>query len=157
MQNWLTPLLVLIFSVPALAGGLQPFPGVPYATVKVYNLNANEGRPECMMPLNKNGSLCASVKGPGKRLSKDQATEIFKILNAPASYQTGFAKCFIPRHAVVVYDAKGKAVAQVSICFECHQLRMEPSQPKRRSLAKAARYSLQDICLELGLKSCWKS
>jgi hypothetical protein len=52
MQNWLTLLLVLTFSVPAPAGGLQPFPGVPYATVKAHNLNATKGRPECMIPLN---------------------------------------------------------------------------------------------------------
>ena len=157
MQNWLTPILALTLASPALAGGLQSFPGIPYASVKAYNLNAKKGRPECTMPLNKDGSLCSSVKGPGKRLSKKQATEILKILNAPESYQTGFAKCFIPHHALVAYDAKGKAVAQVSICFECHQLRMEPGQPERRSLAKAARYTLQDICLELGLKDCWKN
>lgn len=150
-------LLVITLSHPALAGGLEPFPGIKYSTMKAFNFNAKIGRPKCMMPLNKDGSLCSSVKGPGKRLSKKQARTLLEIVNEPASYQPFFAKCFIPRHAIVLYDAKGKAVAQVSICFECNGLQIEPSRPKRRSLAKGARYNLQDLCLELGLKNCWEN
>ena len=157
MLNWLAPLLVLTLASPAPAGGSQPFPGVEFAAAKAFYFNAKDGRPECMMPVNKNGSLCSSIEGPGKQLSPKQATALFEILNEPAAYQKGFAKCFIPHHAVVLYDVKGKAVAQVSICFQCHQLHIEPGQPKRRSLANGARNQLQDLCLELGLKDCRKN
>ena len=158
MNNlWLAGLLSLTVASPVLAGGLEPFPGVDYSSVKAFYFNAKSGRPECTMPLNKDGSLCSSVEGPGKLLSKKQADTLRQILNEPSSYQRGFARCFIPHHALVFFNTKGKPVAQVSLCFKCHQLLIEPSQPRRRSIAQAAQHDLQDLCVELGLKNCRKN
>ena len=149
-----TVLTALLLASPTLAGGLEPFPGVNYSSVKAFYFNAKIGRPECMTPLNKDGSLCSSVEGPGKLLSNKQTAQLFKILNEPASFQHFFAKCFIPHHAFVLYNAKGKAVAQVSICFECDRVSIEPSQPKSRSLSQQGYRQLQTLCKELGLKAC---
>ena len=151
---WLATLLILTLDSQALAGGLEPFPGVNYSSGKAFYFNAKVGRPECMTPLNKDGSLCSSVEGPGKLLSNKQTAQLFKILNEPASFHQFFAKCFIPHHAFVLYNTKGKAVAQVSICFECDRLAIEPSKPKSRSLSQQGERQLQTLCKELGLKAC---
>ena len=154
MHPLLFTMALLLSAHSALAGGVQPFPGVKYATVSAYNFNAKQGRPECTMPVNEDGSLCSSVKEQGKQLSKTQVQKVLKILNADSSYRRGFAKCFIPHHALVFFNTEGKPVAQVSLCFKCHQLLIEPSRPRRRSIAQAAQYDLQDLCVELGLKNC---
>ncbi len=149
-----TAFVVLLLASPTLAEGLEPFPGVEYRRVKAFYFNAKMGRPECMTPLNKDGSLCSSVERPGKLLSNKQTTRLFKTLNEPTSFNQFFAKCFIPHHAFVLYDAKGKAVAQVSVCFECNRVSIEPSQPNKRSLTQEGQRQLQTLCKELGLKAC---
>ena len=103
------------------------------------------------MPLNKDGSLCRSVEGPGKTLNPKQVKRLLHALNDPASYQSSFAKCFTPHHALVLYDAKDKAVGQVAICFECDQLVVEVTRFDRRSLSGQGMKSLIKLCREKGL------
>ncbi len=150
----LAPLVVLGVSSPALAGELEPFPGVTYSRIKAVYFNGKAGRPECMMPLNEDGSLCSSVQGPGKWLSKKQVARLTTILNDPRSYKMPFASCFIPHHALLLYDAKNKPVAQVSICFMCERLALEPGKPSARSLSTKGQAALQKLCRDLGLKAC---
>ena len=156
MHNLLTTLFVLSIASTTLAGGLEPFPGVKYSRIKAFYFNDEGGRPECDMPLNEDGSLCSSVQGPGKVLSKKQVKKLLTTLNDPASYQRLFAKCFVPHHALVAYNAKGKPVAQVSICFKCDRLYTEPSKPNSRSLSGQGQAALQNLCRDLGLKACDK-
>ena len=153
-SGWFAVLLILTLDSPALAGELERFPGVKYSSIRAFYFNAKVGRPECMMPLNKDGSLCSSVEEPGKLLSNKQIARLVATVNEPTSFDRSFAKCFIPHHAFVLYNTKGKAVAQLSICFECDRVSLEPSQPNERSLTQHGRRQLQTLCKELGLKSC---
>ncbi len=147
-------LTMLSFGLPIQSKDLDPFPGFEYSHVKAYNFNTKGGIQECLMPLNEDGSLCSSVKGRGKRLSKTQAKTLFAILNNPTSYKRPRARCFTPHHAFVFFNRKGKAVGQISLCFECDRLFVEPARPESRSLAPPGMKKLRSLCRNLGLKHC---
>jgi len=154
MRTLFSILAFFSLSTPAVAGELKPFPSFKYSQVKAYNFNAKVGLPECSTPLNEDGSLCSSVKGRGKRLSKTQAKTLFAILNDPSSYKRPRARCFTPHHAFVFFNRKGKAVGQISLCFECDRLFIEPAAPESRSLAPPGMKKLRSLCQSLGLKDC---
>ena len=141
-------------SPSALAGGIEPFPSVAYHHVKAFYFNAKDGRPECTMPLDEGKQLCSSVERPGSRLSKAQARQLLSILNQPGSYNSSFARCFVPHHAFVLYDRAGKPRAEVSICFRCSRLALSPGRPEARALSEQGVRQLRRLCTELGLKAC---
>ena len=145
---------LIAFGLPVQEKDIEPFPGFKYHQIKAYNFNAENGIPECSMPLREDGSLCSSVKGRGKLLSKIQAKNLFAILNNPTSYKRPRARCFTPHHAFVFFNRKGKAVGQISLCFECDRLFMEPARPESRSLAPPGMKKLRSLCHNLGLKDC---
>ena len=143
--------------------GLKKYPNVPFATVKGFGFNLRKkGRPECMMPVNPDGTLCKSVKRPGVVLNEAQQKRLLKLLGTPKTFGAGEAKCFLPHHAFVFYDKDGKAVGQVSICFMCvglranPRVRAQPKSPRRSALGDWGLKQLRQLCRDLNLPACDK-
>ena len=114
------------------------------------------------MPANKDGSLCKSVQKPGVELKPKQAERLLSLINSRSTYGAGLAKCFIPHHGFVFYDASGKMTAQISICFMCDRLEASPDVPAMGSdvqtmvFSKRGKAQLIQLCHDLGLPGCPK-
>ena len=145
------------------AGVKKPYPYISTAKVVGYGFNLRKkGRPECTMPVNPDGTLCKSVEGPGKTLSPAQVLELNKLMSAKNTFGGDVSKCFIPHHAFVYYDASGKVVGQLSICFMCDRLRGAPkvkAKPRKgykTGLSKKRLKGLRKLCVDVGLPACHK-
>ena len=148
---------------PLPSMGLKGYPDVPFATVKGFAFNlGKKGRPECLMPVYDDGTLCKSVETPGVVLNEQQKKRLLKLLSSPKTFGAMEAKCFIPHHAFVFYDKNGKTVGQVSICFMCVGLRADPpvraqpKSPRRAALGKQGLKKLRALCNDLKLPACNK-
>lgn len=73
-----------------------------------------------------NGFLSKDIVGEGMQLSSKQEEEFLKILFDKRSYGEEAASCFDPHIGYVFYDIKNKAVAHVTICLSCSNMRTSP-------------------------------
>jgi hypothetical protein len=144
--------------LPIPAKRKQGFPGVAFTEVRgfAFDLEVRD-RPVCRTPLDADGTLCATVARPGAPLSAEQSKKLLAILGDKKSYGDG-SKCFLPHHGFVFYDARGVAVAEVSLCLMCDVGRASPAIPAARGgefgLAEQATASLRALCRDLGLPKC---
>jgi len=101
------------------------WPPAGYVEVRAYLYNMEgEGAP----PILKEGRLHETVWNPkGARLSEAQIATVQKaVAEYHPAIPMGPANCYTPRHAFVYYDAQGKAVGYVEICFSCWGYRASP-------------------------------
>ncbi len=164
MNPW-TLALLMLFSTDGLAPqtrAKQPYPYVESAKVVGYAFNLSSSKPECLMPVNPDGSLCKSLDGTGKTLNAAQAQKLRTLLRSKSTFGGDPAKCFIPHHAFIFHDAKGKVVGQISICFMCNRLRGSPKvkakarRNGRTGISRRGMKALRKLCNDLGLKACFK-
>jgi hypothetical protein len=133
------------------------FPNVNYAKVVAYDYEGIQGG-----NIYEKGKLYHSIKKE-QVLSAEQISNLLDVLNDEGTYGGDVSRCFNPRLGIVFYDAEGKALAQVSICFECNQHQASPSilaQDNTRKVTKMTGYSaegrtkLVDLCKSLSFSNC---
>ncbi|WMX15401.1 hypothetical protein [Aureispira sp. CCB-E] len=131
------------------------FPDVSYTSVIAYHFEDLEGNPI----ISKEGILNPTIKKE-KVLSEEEIQVFLKTINDPKTYGGLYTRCFKPRLGLVFYN-EDKAVAHISICFECSQ---QMAFPQIKAYAKAPQgehgYSeagfrkLTSFCHELGFGQC---
>jgi len=117
-------LWLLVSAVSLLAG--DKWPGIPFATVRAYAWPGDD-EPEAVIlegmhlapgVLNKEGALLSA-----KQVGRVRDAVTGKHPSHPS------AACYVPHNALVLYNAGGKPVAFVEICFTCLGYRAQPKTP----------------------------
>lgn len=133
------------------------FPNVNYAKAIAYDYEGVQGE-----NIYEKGKLYHSIKNE-QALSAEQISNLLDVLNDEGTYGGDVTRCFKPRLGVVFYDAEGKYLAQVSICFECNQHQASPSilaQDNTRKVTNMTGYSaegrrkLVEFCKSLNFSNC---
>lgn len=91
------------------------FPNASYTSVTAYHFDDLEGNGI----IDKNGVLNPTIKKE-KELTEEEINTFLKTINDNKTYGGLYTRCFKPRLGLVFYN-KDKAVAHISICFECSQ------------------------------------
>lgn len=91
------------------------FPNANYTSVIAYHFEDLEGNPI----ISKDGVLNPTVKKE-KVLTEEETNSFLATINDSKTYGGLYTRCFKPRLGVVFYN-ENKAVAHISICFECSQ------------------------------------
>jgi len=116
----------------------SPWPGVPYAEVRAYAYNPENGprvkdrSGHVLMyeTIWHDGKLATSViNKSGTLLSATQIARLVQAITKKPSETSILTNCFDPHHAFVFYDAHRKAVAWVEVCFHCGNIQAHPSSP----------------------------
>jgi hypothetical protein len=86
-------------------------------------------------------------------LTKQQSDTLLQILNDTTSFEWGQSGCFLPHHAFIFYNAKGKPIAWIDIGFECSQIGATPYSPKMkwRGLSSIGYTRIYNFCQRLGM------
>jgi hypothetical protein len=111
-------------SVPPAPPG-QPWPPKPFTTVRafVYDCHADESY-DFVQP---GGRLAKGIlNAPGTLLTETQVRRLMAATSASLPKSTR-SPCYVPHHAFVFYDAQGRAVAHLEICFTCNKHRAFPA------------------------------
>lgn len=89
-------------------------------------------------------------KVPAARLSDDQLKRLTSALRQqPIPAAT--AACFVPHHFFRMYDASGKMIGEISVCFCCQGVQAEPALPVPKDMDLGADYeALAALVRELG-------
>jgi hypothetical protein len=114
-------LLLLLTTLSGFAG--ESWPGLPFAEVRAYAWPDDKKNEAVILPgmtlkpgvTNKDGAVLT----PGQVRQLRTA-----ITGRHPSYAV--AACFIPHKAFVFFDAAGKPVACVEVCFACRGIRAQP-------------------------------
>lgn len=104
---------------PPSTGG-KPWPPVTYKSVRafVYDCEAEHNN---MSFFKKDGTMHQGVlNAPGVELSPAQVKRLLSAVSTevpPGKYKP----CYVPHHAFVFYDAGGRPVAHLEVCFTCRR------------------------------------
>lgn len=133
------------------------FPNTSYDRVVAYHYDGVMGR-----SIIEKGRLHPHIKD-SVALDPTDVQGVLATLNNITTYGGEPTRCFRPRHGLVFYS-KGKAIAQVSICFECNHLRSDPpikaayAMQSRHAAAygfsEQGRQALMDLCKTMGFGQC---
>ncbi|MEX1003181.1 MAG: hypothetical protein WDZ35_13770 [Crocinitomicaceae bacterium] len=117
--------LFITFSSLSYSGGFR-WPNVPYdhARLFLFNIDSDkQNRPD--FHIYSDSIYATSKLGTGEKLSEKFLGKIHsKIARYGEAMQMGLSKCYIPRHGIIYYNAKGRPLASLSICFECGKISM---------------------------------
>lgn len=91
------------------------FPNASYTSVTAYHFEDLEGE----AIISKEGVLNPTIKKE-KELTEKEINTFLATINDTKTYGGLYTRCFKPRLGLVFYNEK-KAVAHISICFECSQ------------------------------------
>lgn len=87
---------------------------------------------------------------PVATLSKDQLKRLKTAIHlqpVPESY----AACFVPHHFFRIYDAAGKMLGEIAVCFCCQGIQATPARPVPENMDLGADYqALAALVRELG-------
>lgn len=124
--------------------------------VLAYELNGGStGRPECTRAIEMGGALCKTAALPGKALTQTQRERLAALSRTPGALNGDLTKCFIPHHTFVAYDAKGRPLAEMTVCFMCEMVDIGPLGGSRlRGVSPASLNELRGLCREIGLSGC---
>jgi len=131
------------------------FPNANYTSVTAYHFEDLEGNPI----ISKEGILNPTIKKE-KALTEEETQTFLAVINNNKTYGGLYTRCFKPRLGLVFYN-ENKAVAHISICFECSQQTAFPSIKAHVDAPTGAHgYSeegfrkLTSFCHELGFGQC---
>lgn len=131
------------------------FPNAKYTSVTAYHFEDLEGHGI----ISKEGVLNPSIKKE-KELSKEEINSFLSTINDSKTYGGLYTRCFKPRLGLVFYNER-KAVAHISICFECSQQTAFPLIKAYMDTPEGAHgYSeegfrnLTNFCHSLGFGQC---
>jgi len=113
-------LVIFLLLINHCAGATErnPFLKLKYDSVVIYDYEVpDEGNAEIIVVARLNGVMHRSAT-----LSIIQANELGNWLGSKKSYGGVDGTCFLP-HLGIVYYSQGRAVAWVSVCLTCNQLR----------------------------------
>jgi hypothetical protein len=96
------------------------FPNAKYTSVTAYHFEDLKGD----LIINKEGILNPTIKKE-KELRAEEINSFLSIINDSKTYGGLYTRCFKPRLGLIFYK-EDKAVAHISICFECSQQRAFP-------------------------------
>ena len=133
---------LMFASLIAKSGGFI-FPNVEYSYAKLYLFNTEKPSAEYFYDFNiyKDGIYANSKIGNGWEVSQDMNNQLNSILRTGVDLLVaGLSGCYIPRHGIIYFDAKGTPVASMSACFECDRISFWSSQalPPAKEITKEA-------------------
>jgi hypothetical protein len=111
-------------SSPAPVGSPVTWPKQSFSTVKAYayHCDAEPGRDF----IQTSGRYHIGILKPGPvELSPDQVQRLLAAITVPQA-KSRRTPCYVPHHAFVFFDAKGRRVANLDICFTCNKFRAFP-------------------------------
>jgi hypothetical protein len=112
--------LLICLSVAARAQEGNPFSGLKYDSIVIYDFNTKmTGRPELSI-VQEDGSLAVSI-AKSKRVTTKEAKALSERVGLKSSYGKGEAACFDP-HLGIVYYRNGKPLEYISVCMDCNRL-----------------------------------
>lgn len=121
---WKRALLLglLLSSLPAFAA--EKWPDVPFNEVRAYAWAADTETDAVILP---DKSLMPGVLDEKGVLLTSQEVRRLRAAVTGRHADHPVAACYTPHNAFVFYDAKGKPVAFVEVCFTCLLYRAEPA------------------------------
>lgn len=148
--------LALSLGAPSAAAKTRKSPWLTAHEVLAYELNGGStGLPECPRAIEMGGTLCKTASLPGKALTQPQRERLAALSRTPGALNDELTKCFIPHHTFVAYDAKGRPLTEMTVCFMCDMVDIGPLGGSRlRGVTAAALNELRGLCRELGLGGC---
>lgn len=150
MLKFLQVCFVILFPVNLFAQNAKTFSWKKpeYAVVKAYLYDCDSINYDSLLIIN-NGRLTAEIMpDSGKVLNATQINQVIVFINSePEVSNPKETFCFIPHHGIVFFNADGKPIAALSICFNCDKMHIYPeANLKGKSLD-----ILKSIILETGL------
>jgi hypothetical protein len=102
------------------------------------------------------GTICSSAVYPGNVLTEAQTQEAAAVGRAaPGSWsERARTRCFEPHHSVVFFGDRGEPVAEITICFECGTLRIEPGPADDAQMTEEEARFFAETCRALGVGGC---
>ncbi|MBT9556233.1 MAG: hypothetical protein IV100_09400 [Myxococcales bacterium] len=148
--------LALTLIAPVVSAKTRKSPWLTAHEVLAYELNGGStGRPECSRAIEMGGTLCKTAALPGKALTQTQRERLAALSRTPGALNNELTKCFIPHHTFVAYDAKGRPVAEMTVCFMCDMVDIGPLGGTRlRGVSPSSLNELRGLCREIGLAGC---
>jgi hypothetical protein len=142
-------------ATPSIENTGVVFPNAKYTSVTAYHFEDLKGKPI----ISKEGVLNPTIKKE-KELTEEEINSFLATINDSKTYGGLYTRCFKPRLGLVFYN-EDKAVAHISICFECSQQTAFPLiKAYAETPAAAHGYSeegfrkLTDFCHGLGFGQC---
>ena len=131
------------------------FPNASYTSVIAYHFEDLEGKGI----IDKEGHLNPTVKKE-KELTEKEINTFLTIINDNKTYGGLYTRCFKPRLGLVFYN-EDKAVAHISICFECSQQTAFPlikayveTPTEAHGYSEEGFRNLTNFCHNLGFGQC---
>ena len=131
------------------------FPNATYTSVIAYHFEDLEGNGI----IDKNGILNPTIKKE-KELTEKEINTFLTTINDKTTYGGLYTRCFKPRLGLVFYN-EDKAVAHISICFECSQqiafplIKAHVDAPTgAHGYSEEGFRNLTDFCHSLGFGQC---
>jgi hypothetical protein len=120
MKTLLSLLLVLVAASSANANWL------PREIHEVRSYVYDYTKEERNLSLLKNGKLHKGIiNDGGAKLSDEQVERLKEALRSSEEREPG-AFCYMPHHGFVFFDADGKAMGHIELCFQCGNVASSP-------------------------------
>lgn len=102
------------------------------------------------------GILCPAATYPGEPLSDEETQKAAEILcSAPSSWsRRPDVRCFEPHHSVVFFDEHDVPVAEISVCFECGNMKLLPGPSREAGMTDGEGTLFADLCRAHGVGAC---
>lgn len=153
----MTRLLALLVALAPLSSQAEPVPPAPLPTASVparswpgtawVRATAYSYAWQAYGPTSESLHIYEPPRGLHSKLRSEhpmtltQAKQALALVRATEG-AVDISKCAFPRHGVVFYDAAGKAVGSVSVCFECGDILVWPDTqgPSRKKAGRDGVY-----------------
>jgi hypothetical protein len=122
IKTLIVTLAVVLFGLLNAAHAGE-WPGVAYTEIRAYAWPLEQNESTVILPALK--VRRGTLKSSGGTLSAEQQGRLLKAQQRTATPRPQ-AACYVPHNAFVFYDAHGKAVAFMEICFDCLGVRVFP-------------------------------
>lgn len=156
---------------PLPAARRGPFPRAAVAEIRAYAFgfdSRTELDTKCDV-LAPDGTFCPSVVAPGTQLSPEQREQLMRLVIGAKSEEVtsegrhakrAVTRCgFEAHHAFLFFDAAGRPVAELLVCFTCSEWALTPATESVNATPAMMwddeRIALRSLCEELKLGGCF--